>query len=236
MTMRSFFITQLSCMRFVLRNPLALILWLLIFAILWAPLIVFAVSYEFFINPIVEILISASISLLLVPMVKRFSVEYYFKKLGIDIKKATALPIKSYLTLLHSNLFIRAAHLKGFSVFFRPHQLLNIPISIKEGLVNSEEILNRTTSLVNNLSEAEKKSWNDFFQKAAILNLCVVALFFGIMFFDVSWLILSFILAGSYIMALYALYSVLFYASVLKIPLSKAPETLQKLVNNMKYH
>ena len=235
--MRSFLITQLSCIRFIIQNPLALIIWLLIFAILWAPLIALTLSNEFFINPIVEILIFGSIFLLLVPVVKRFSVRYYFEKLGIQIEKTTApTSLKSYLTLLHRNLFIRAAYLKGYSIFFRPQQLLNIPTSIKEGIVNPQEILNRTSSLVNNLSEAEKRSWSNFFQKAAIFNLFTIMFFFGIMFFDISWGILSFILAGSYIMTLYALYSVLFYASVLKTPLLMAPENLQKFVSDMKYN
>lgn len=234
MTFYSFITMQLTCIGFVLRQPFIFALWLLMFMIPWLSVIGLSFGYHFSFIGILEFFLFVCVTSLGIPLLSRYTTRLYFKKLGVAVNQAMA-PMRTwaYLTLLHINMFIRAAYLKGYSVFFRPHQFLTVPVSIKENLSDRETLLARINILVDGLSSAQWTAWSSFFQWSALFNLSIITLFFGLMLIDGSWWIFSFVLSAAHIMTIYALYAILLYASMVRIALPQAPQVLQDFVNKM---
>ncbi len=236
MTMRSFFIIQLSCIGFILRKPLVLILWLLSFATVWLPLILIVFNYEYMITSIAVPIAMCLFFIAIFPIMRRFSVRHYLLQLGANVNTAN---YKWYhIQSLYAHIFLQPALAGMYSIFFRPNYLLSIPASIKEGLPSRKDIINRIESLTNSLSDAQRKEWSIFFQRAGIFNICttILLLIVTATIFNSPWWIFIWICTSAYIMSLYGLYSVLFYLSVARIQIPIAPEILQKFVSNMKYN
>jgi hypothetical protein len=166
------------------------------------------------------------------PIMRRFSARYYLLKLGVNSMNAANynwLHIQS----LYSHSFMLSVHraVREYTIFFRPNEFLSIPASINEGLSSRKDTIDRTVSLTSGLSDAQKKEWSKFFQRAGIFNICAIMLFLMVtaIVLDSPWWIFCWICAGAYIMSLYALYAILFYVSVAKIQIPRAPKVLQEL-------
>ena len=224
---------QLSIIGFILRNPLVFILWLLFCAAVWLPLIMIVFGYEYTITSIAVPIAMCLFYIATFPIMRRFLCAIISYNWGVNMN--TANYNWYHIQSLYAHIFLQPALAGTYSIFFRPNHLLSIPASIKEGLPSRKDIINRIELLTNSLSDAQRKAWYVFFNEQAFFNICIIILFLIVtaMIFNSPWWIFIWIFVGAYIGSIYGLYSVLFYVSVARIQIPKAPKVLQEFVKNM---